>query len=229
MAHRGEAAPLEVHEEVARRYHPPLVRRFALLASIVILARCASAPAPVAPPPAAVPPPPVVEEQVIGHVRVTATSLNVRRDPSADAPVLEQATKGTDLAVLASDESWTKVRLATGTVGFVASRFVTSGNVPASHSARKTRAKSGCPADSDYAFVTPPMLSFSDSGAHGIVVVEANVNSSGDVTSTKVVSNSTKDEALAVLTAREIRKAKFAAPIRNCVARAFVFTYRRTY
>jgi outer membrane biosynthesis protein TonB len=73
------------------------------------------------------------------------------------------------------------------------------------------------------------MPSFSDSGSHGVVVVDATVNTSGDVTATKLVSNTTGDEALAFLTEREIKSAKFVAPIRNCVPRAFIFTYTRSF
>ena len=42
---------------------------------------------------------------------------------------------------------------------------------------------------------TPP-LSFSDSGAHGKVTVEATVDKSGSVIATKVVQNTTGSEAL---------------------------------
>lgn len=73
------------------------------------------------------------------------------------------------------------------------------------------------------------MLSFSDSGAHGAVVVEATVNAKGVVTSTRVISNATGDESLAFLAQKEIRAAKFSPPIRGCVPRAFIFTYRRTF
>jgi hypothetical protein len=48
-------------------------------------------------------------------------------------------------------------------------------------------------------------------------------------TKTKVVSNTTGEESLAFLAEREIKGAKFSPPIRNCVPRAFIFTYRRTF
>jgi TonB family protein len=181
--------------------------------------------APVTPPP---PPPAPAAERVTGTVRVTASALNVRAEASTEGAVITQVKKGATLDVLAADDSWTKVRLASGEVGWVASRFVSSGD--AKTAAKKTTTgKKGCPADSDYAIVETPTLAFSDSGAHGLVVVEANVNTKGTVTSTKVVSNSTGDEALAFLAEREIKGAKFSPPIRNCVARAFIFTYRRTF
>ena len=202
------------------------VLRVLVSLSLLIVFACAAPPAPVEPPrtpapPPAVEPPVAPEEQIIGTVRVTASALNVRAEASTDSEVVTQVKKGTSLSVLREDDSWTRVRLASGEVGWVASRFVSSG--------KKKSARPGCPADSDYAFVETPTLAFSDSGAHGIVVVEATVSAKGNVTSTKVVSNSTGDEALGFLAEREIKAAKFSPPIRNCVARSFIFTYRRTF
>jgi TonB family protein len=208
------------------------MRRFLLLT--LVLLRCA-APAP--PPPEPVPEPvrvepvvqaaPVVEERVIGTVRVTASALNVRSEASADAQVVRQVKKGESLSVLREDESWTKVRLASGETGWVASRFVSKGSTATAKKPAPRRG--GCPPDSDYAFAESPMLTFSEGGPHGLVVVEATVNAKGTVTSTKVVSNATGDESLAFLAQREIKAAKFSPPIRGCVPRAFVFTYRRTF
>lgn len=202
-----------------RRVLPPIV--------LLVVFACATPPPPVVAPATPPPPPPPskpAEEQVLGTVRVTASALNVRREASAEGEVIAQVKKGTTLSVLANDDSWTKVRLASGEVGWVASRFVSSGN---NTSTAKRSSKAGC--ESDYAFLETPTLAFSDSGAHGIVVVEASVNAKGVVTSTKLVSNSTGDESLAFLAQREIKGAKFSPPIRNCVPRAFIFTYRRTF
>lgn len=204
------------------------MRWLSLLVLVSLVLSC-SAPAPEpesVPEAAAVPASSSAEERIIGSVRVTASALNVRAEASTDAEVVEQVKKGTALDVLREDESWVKVRLASGRTGWVASRFVSSGK--ASTKTRTTR-KGGCPADSDYAFTETPTLAFSDSGAHGLVVVEANVNASGHVTKTRVVSNATGDEALAFLAEREIKGAKFSPPIRSCIPRAFIFTYRRTF
>jgi uncharacterized protein YgiM (DUF1202 family) len=154
-------------------------------------------------------------------VRVTASALNVRREASGDAEVLTQVRRGTVLRVLRRDDSWVKVRLADEREGWVAARFV-SGDTSVVR-------KGGCPPDSDYAFLEMPTPSFAELGAHGLVVVEANVNTKGIVTSTKLISNGTGDEALAFLAEREIKSAKFSPPIRNCQPRAFIFTYRRTF
>jgi TonB family protein len=195
---------------------------------LALLACAAPAPKPEAVPEPA--PEPVVskpaEEKVIGSVRVTASALNVRTEASTDADVVMQVKKGDQLDVLANGEGWVKVRLSSGEVGWVASRFVSSGSETRKVAAR---GKKGCPVDSDFAFVETPTLAFSDRGAHGMVVVEANVNTKGKVTRTKVVSNGTGDESLAFLAEREIQSARFSPPIRNCAPREFIFTYRRTF
>lgn len=202
--------------------------RRVLLSTLLALALSCAAPAPpepavtIAPPPA--PAPVVEEEKILRTARVTASALNVRSEASTDAEVLAQVKKGQSLDVLREDESWAKVKLASGETGWVAARFVSQPT-----QAKKTTKKGSCPADSDYAFTETPMLAFSDSGAHGTVVVEATVSSKGAVTATKLVSNGTGDEALAFLAEREIKGAKFSPPIRNCVPRSFIFTYTRTF
>ncbi len=203
------------------------MRRFLAL-SLFLLAFACAAPPP--PPPEVAPEPPTAApgpagEPVIGTVRVTASTLNVRRDPATTAEVIVQVKKGQRLPLLASTEGWMKVRTPKGESGWVSSQHVRREEPRA---ASRSRRKS-CPADAEFSFVKAPMPSFSDSGSHGVVVVEATVNTSGDVMSTKLVSNTTGDEALAFLTEREIKSAKFVAPIRNCVPRVFIFTYTRSF
>lgn len=200
------------------------MRRALFTLALITLCRCATPPPPepvVTPAAPLATSAPAAEERVIGTVHVTASSLNVRAEASTDAKVVTQVRKGQVLDVLREDDAWVKVRLASGETGWVAARFVSGGKAQASGK------KSGC--ESDYAFKETPTLAFSESGAHGLVVVEASVNAKGVVTSTKVVSNNTGDESLGFLAEREIKGAKFSPPIRNCVPRAFLFTYRRTF
>ncbi|MFZ2490624.1 MAG: SH3 domain-containing protein [Thermoanaerobaculia bacterium] len=196
------------------------------LALLTFALRCAT-PAPAPPPAVEVVPPPPVEEKVVGTATVNASALNVRAEATGEAEVVVQLKRGTKVSILDPGESWTKVRLANGDTGFAATRFLKREGESTSKS--KAKGKKSCPADSDFAFLETPMLTFSDSGAHGLVVVDATVNTNGNVVSTKLVSNSTGDEALAFLTEREIKSAKFAPPIRSCVPRTFIFTYRRTF
>ena len=75
------------------------MRRLFLVLALLVLSSCAAppAPAPTAAPETPPPPPAApVEERVTGTVRVTASALNVRREPSGDAEVLTQVKKGTE-------------------------------------------------------------------------------------------------------------------------------------
>ena len=181
---------------------------------------CGSSTTVEAPPPAPAPVP--VPAPASTHtVYVTASAVNVRRDPSMTGEVLKQAKKNEPMTLLSTAEEWTKVQLADGTVGWVASRFV-------AQSPTAQTAKPGC--NTDFAFIKTPKPSFSEGATkHGLVVVDAYVSASGDVTSTKVVTNDTGDVKLASMAENEIKSAKFEAPKRGCVARAFIFTYKRSF
>jgi TonB family protein len=192
----------------------------AVLIAAGFLARCASAPPPPeAPPsepvPSAAPPVSAEPENPIGMVKVTAKTLNVRAEPRTDAAVVMQVRRGDRLGLIGAAGGWSRVRLSGGSTGWVASQHVA--------------AIKGCPPDSEFRFIRTPVPSFSDSGAHGLVVIEATVDAQGGVTTARLVSNSTGDGSLAALAEKEIRSARFAAPVRDCSARAFIYTYRRTF
>lgn len=195
----------------------------------MLIIGCQSAPPP---PPASPADEPVALETVeepapIGMVTVNASALNMRSEPSMDGEILTQIKRGGRLPLLEAGESWMKVQLPDGRTAWAASRFLLRDGEKAP--SRATRRRGNCPPDSDFAFATAPTPTFSDSDQHGEVVVEAFVGTNGNVKSTKVIRNSTGDEALAFQTEREIRSATFIAPVRNCVVREFIFTYRRTY
>ncbi len=188
-----------------------------LLVIVLLLAACST------PPPPAPSPSPQAEvpgvEKAIGTVRVTATTLNVRREASASSEVVAQVRKGERLALLTSGDQWHRVRLGNGAIGFVS----------VDHVIREGTARRGCAPDADFQFVKTPTPDLREGGAHGIVTIDANVDTRGNVTSTRIVGNTTGDDTLGALAEREIRGAKFSPPIRNCVAKAFIFTYKRSF
>src|SRR5258706_8286732 len=204
-------------------------RRLLIVLAVVTLARCAAPPPPAptaAPEPEPAPVTAPTEPAAVGTVRVTTSTLNVRREPSTGAEVLAQAKKGEHLSLLATRGEWSNVRLADGTSGWVSSKLVANDAAASS----PPRRRGGCPADADYRFTQAPVPSFSDNQTvHGIVTVEANVDARGVVTSTRIVSNTTGEPAFGTMAEREIRNAKFAAPVRNCVPKAFIFVYKRSF
>lgn len=196
----------------------------AVVAALVVVSSCQSAPSR---PPVSLPDPAMpAEEAPIATVEVNASALNVRSGPSTDAEVLTQVKRGERLPLLEAGESWMKVELPDGRAGWAASRFLLREGQKATS---KRRTKGSCAPDSDFAFATMPTPTFSDSDNHGEVVVEAHVGVDGNVKTTRVVTNSTGDETLVFLTDREIKSTKFIAPVRGCVAREFIYTYKRTF
>jgi hypothetical protein len=169
------------------------------------------------------PAPTTPEAAVTGTVRVNVSTLNVRSDASVTAAIVGHVRRGERLGLIAESGDWLHVRLHDGTTGWVSAQLV----VRDGESARPKRAR--CPSDSAYSFVNAPKPSFSESGPHGMVVVEATVDARGIVTATRVVSNDTHDDSLSALAEREIRGTRFAPPIRNCAPRSFFFTYKRAF
>lgn len=202
--------------------------RFAVAACLLFFAGCGGntpAPAPI-PEPRHVTPSPASatpEDRSIGTVRVNVSTLNVRREASISAEIVGHVRRGERLTITADAGDWLRVTLGDGTIGWVSSELVIM------EGAATRPRRSGCPPDSDYSFVTAPKPAFFERGPHGMVVIEANVDVRGIVTTTRIVSNETHDDALASMADREIRDARFAPPVRNCVTRAFVFTYKRAF
>jgi uncharacterized protein YgiM (DUF1202 family) len=202
--------------------------------AFIVLAFACAAPPPPAPAPE--PPPAATSEApagevAIGTVRVTASALNVRAEPSTTAASIGQVRKGDRLTLIAAGDEWMKVRMDDGAIGWVAKQHVSRDGAPsaAAVAARPRRTPAGCQPDRNYSFASAPTPSFSENGAHGVVTVEATVDKNGVVQSTKVISNTTGDESLSIIAEREIAKARFVPPIRNCAQKAFIFTYKRSF
>ena len=185
----------------------------ALCVSVVLLSSCQTT----APPPQEAP---VESPRAESTVYVTASTLNVRKDPSPNADVVAQVRRGEKLTVIESTQGWVNARLANDQSGWVASKYV---------SATPPVVRKGCLPDSDFKFATTPTPDLRQTDKHGLVVVDATVDTSGKVTATKVVSNGTGDRELATQAEKEIRSARFVAPVRDCAPRTFIFTYKRTF
>ena len=193
-----------------------------LFAIVFPLVGCQSAAPPDASAEAAVPE--AGGQAKVETVTVDASALNMRSEPSLDGEILAQIKRGEQVELLESGESWMKVRLPDGRTAWAASRFLLrDGERPS------RRRRSGCPADSDFAIVSAPTLTFSDSDRSGTVVVEAHVGANGVVRSTRVITNSTGDEELAAQAERELASARFSAPVVDCKPREFIYTYRRDF
>lgn len=154
-------------------------------------------------------------EEAIGTARVNASALNIRREASPRAELLGRAARSERVEILARGKEWTRVRTAGGVKGWAATRYL--------------REEKRCLPDREFSLVEAPPMTFSDSGAHGAVVVEAMVGADGRVTTAKLLSNATGDEALGEIALSEVKRATFSPPVKDCAPRRFIYTYRRTF
>jgi len=181
------------------------------------LAGCKTAAPP--PPPVPVPVVPAAEAKPTPpqeYVRVTGSRLNVREQPNTSAAAVARVKKGERLAVLGRDGEWFQVRLADGATGWVHGKYVRS-EEPCTPDKATAELLSGVP------------LSFTEGSSVGRVVLEATIDATGSVASTKVVQDTTGIPELVQRAESEVRALKFSPPVRNCRPVPFVYTYTRNF
>jgi len=181
------------------------------------LAGCKTAAPP--PPPVPVPVVPAAEARPTPpqeYVRVTGSRLNVREQPNTSAAAVARVKKGERLAVLGRDGEWFQVRLADGATGWVHGKYVRS-EEPCTPDKATAELLSGVP------------LSFTEGSSVGRVVLEATIDATGSVASTKVVQDTTGIPELVQRAESEVRALKFSPPVRNCRPVPFVYTYTRNF
>lgn len=181
------------------------------------LAGCKTAAPP--PPPVPVPVVPAAEAKPTPpqeYVRVTGSRLNVREQPATSAAAVARVKKGERLAVLGRDGEWFQVRLADGATGWVHGKYVRS-EEPCTPDKATAELLSGVP------------LSFTEGSSIGRVVLEATVDATGSVASTKVVQDTTGIPELVQRAESEARTLKFSPPVHNCRPVPFIYTYIRNF
>jgi hypothetical protein len=181
------------------------------------LAGCKTAAPP--PPPVPVPVVPAAEAKPTPpqeYVRVTGSRLNVREQPATSAAPVARVKKGERLAVLGRDGEWFQVRLADGATGWVHGKYVRS-EEPCTPDKATAELLSGVP------------LSFTEGSSIGKVVLEATVDATGSVASTKVVQDTTGIPELVQRAESEARTLKFSPPVHNCRPVPFIYTYTRNF
>lgn len=191
-----------------------------LLVGLLVLQACASAPPPPPPPPE---PPPAPVEVVVApppppppvHVRVTGSSLNVREGAGTSFKSIAKARKNDRLLVLEEQGEWIRVQVRPEQVGWVNAKYV--------------KKEQPCPADKSTAEILNEPDAVLRSAGTGRVVLEATVSARGEVSTVKLVENSTGDEGLRRQAESELRALRFSPPVRDCKPRPFVYVYTRSF
>ncbi|HPR64096.1 MAG TPA: TonB family protein [Thermoanaerobaculia bacterium] len=185
---------------------------------LMFLTACATRkPAPETIPPEPAPAPlsvePVVEPEFL---RVFVPHANIRSGPGTDTERVAQVERWDRLQILEKRSSWFKVRLADGQEGWVYSDLVVQDR-PCLPDREKPE------------LIEEPPVSFLDGQPKGTIVIQASVNTEGEVTEVSVLENTTGDDALGEIALQEARQMKFLPPVRDCEPQPFTYTYRRTF
>lgn len=184
------------------------MNRLPLIALTIILAACETPqPAPTETVDARIP----IAVQYVG-----ATQLDVRKTANESAEVIATYPNGEAISVLARNGEWTEVRTGDRS-GWVRTADLID--------AATAKAQEDEPA---IRFRRAPMP-VSASGVRGEIYLEANVNSDGDVTDVRTITNTTGSQALLDRNIEVLRQAKFEPIMRKGQRKGFKYYHRATY
>lgn len=147
---------------------------------------------------------------------VGAPELPVREQPNETAAILTTYQNGESISVLAEKGEWVEVRTG-DRAGWARAADLTT-----------AEAKEQSEDNPDPKFRVMPMP-VSAPSARGEVYIEADVNTEGEVTGVRVITNTTNSQPLAEQNAAALRSAKFYPIILKNERKPFKYYYKVTY
>ena len=147
---------------------------------------------------------------------VRDAALKIHTKAADDAPVVTTYQHGESVSVLSRRGAWAEVRIASG-----------SGWVHASELAGAAEATKE--ADNTKPHFTRELQPVSQPGAHGDIVLEADVNTDGAVTNVRTIRNTTGSASLEARNIASLRQATFTPVVRHGRREAFVYEHRVHY
>jgi uncharacterized protein YgiM (DUF1202 family) len=148
---------------------------------------------------------------------VRDSALKIHTKAADEAPVVTTYQHGESVSVLSRRGAWAEVRIASG------SGWVHASELEDAAEATKAEADNTKPH-----FVRDPQP-VSQPGAHGEVVLEADVNTDGVVTNVRTLQNTTGSTSLETRNAESLRRAIFTPVVRHGRREAFVYEHRVHY
>jgi outer membrane biosynthesis protein TonB len=158
--------------------------------------------------------PPARETIAVRYVSVPKAEIRSSASPTAE--VISTRKVGEKVSVLADQGEWSEVEVTLGSSGWI------------QKSALSDAPESGSTSE-NVRFATPPNPVYSQGGAKGEILLEASVNTDGDVTSVRTILNTTGNAALEARNQEELKRAKFYPMIRNGKTEPFIYVHRAQY
>lgn len=159
---------------------------------------------------------PVDTREPVAIRYVGAPELPVREQPNDTAPILVTYQNGESISVLAEKGEWVEVRSGDGAGWARAADLVTA------------EAKQQAEDNPEPKFRVIPMP-VSAPSAKGEIYLEADVNSDGEVTAVRTLSNTTGSTALEAQNTAALQNAKFFPIMQNNQRTKFKYYHRVTY
>ena len=147
---------------------------------------------------------------------VGAPELDVRGAPREDAAVVSKYQNGEAISVIAKQGEWAEIRTGVGT-GWVKYADLTTAD------AAKADAENPQPK-----FRRTPMP-VTAPAARGEIYIEADVNTDGRVTATRILHNTTGSTTLATQNEAALQRAQFYPIVQRGERKAFKYYHRVTY
>jgi len=154
------------------------------------------------------------EAIAIAYAGVSELPVYAKQDEKSK--VLTKYLSGESISVLSKKGDWTEVRTVNGS-GWVHSADLTTAE------GAKQEETSPTPK-----FRVPPQP-VSAPSAHGVIYLEADVNTEGEVTHVDVLADETHDTGLVQRNIAELMHAKFYPIVQKGQKKAFKYDYRVTY
>lgn len=163
--------------------------------------------------------PPAREPIAIRYV--VADELPIRKASDEASPVIATFQIGAPVSILADDGEWSEIRITHDTSGW----------------ARRSQLADSPPGDiatsgggsSTPRFKVPPAQVFSPGRVSGEIVLEADVNTDGEVTNVRAIANTTGRSDLEAKNIEELRKARFYPLVIGGARKTFIYEHRITY
>lgn len=147
---------------------------------------------------------------------VAPPEMAVREKPDDKAAVVATYQSGEAISVLAKKGDWAEVRTGAGSGWAKLSELMDA------------EAKKQVEANPDVRFRIMP-LPVSAPSAHGEIYIQADVNSDGDVVTTKILVNTTGSPVLASQNEQALKSAKFYPIIQKNERKPFQYYHKVTY
>jgi uncharacterized protein YgiM (DUF1202 family) len=159
---------------------------------------------------------PIREAVAVRYVAREGAPLH--RTPAEGAEVVHRFTAGESVSIMATRDQWSEIRFGDRTA-WIRSGDLSDSPAVAEEARGSTTVK----------FRVAPSPVYSQGGARGEIILEANVAESGVVTDVRTLRNTTGSVPLEMQNRRELLRATFYPLLVNGKPKAFIYEYRVSY